>query len=111
MKDFVRDNLWFSLCGLNCGLCPMKLLRLHDEGKMDSSQVTDVFLIAENYVIEKTLGVTLIWNRGEDIKSSKIAYQLQGVSIENETDWLQMAKFHAEWSKKLYDVVVPYLDV
>lgn len=25
MKDFVRDNLWFSLCGLNCGLCPMKL--------------------------------------------------------------------------------------
>lgn len=62
-------------------------------------------------VIEKTLGVTLIWNRGEDIKSSKIAYQLHGVSIENETDWLQMAKFHAEWSKKLYDVVVPYLDV
>ena len=25
LKDFVRDNLWFSLCGLNCGLCPMKL--------------------------------------------------------------------------------------
>ena len=25
MKDFVRDNLWFSLCGLNCGLCPMKM--------------------------------------------------------------------------------------
>lgn len=24
-KDFVRGNLWFSLCGLNCGLCPMKL--------------------------------------------------------------------------------------
>lgn len=25
MKGFVRDNLCFSLCGLNCGLCPMKL--------------------------------------------------------------------------------------
>lgn len=25
MKDFVRGNLWFSLCGLNCGLCPMNL--------------------------------------------------------------------------------------
>lgn len=25
MKDFIRDNLWFSLCGLNCGLCPMKM--------------------------------------------------------------------------------------
>jgi hypothetical protein len=25
MKDFARDNLLFSLCGLNCGLCPMNL--------------------------------------------------------------------------------------
>lgn len=25
MKNFNRDNLLFSLCGLNCGLCPMKI--------------------------------------------------------------------------------------
>lgn len=25
MKDFNRINLYFSLCGLNCGLCPMRL--------------------------------------------------------------------------------------
>lgn len=25
MKDFKRTNLSFSLCGLNCGLCPMRL--------------------------------------------------------------------------------------
>ncbi|MDD4168870.1 MAG: DUF3795 domain-containing protein [Desulfotomaculaceae bacterium] len=25
MKDFNRTNLSFSLCGLNCGLCPMRL--------------------------------------------------------------------------------------
>jgi len=25
MKDFNRKNLLFSLCGLNCGLCPMNL--------------------------------------------------------------------------------------
>lgn len=25
MKDFVREDLRFSLCGLNCGLCPMQL--------------------------------------------------------------------------------------
>lgn len=59
--------------------------------------------------IESTLGVALIWSRGDDIKSSKISYQLNGVSIENETDWLQMARFHAEWSKKFYDVIVPFL--
>ena len=25
MKGFVREDRWCSLCGLNCGLCPMKL--------------------------------------------------------------------------------------
>ena len=59
--------------------------------------------------IESKLGVSLIWNRGDDIKSSKVFYQLNNVSIENETDLLQMAKFHADWSKKFYDVIVPYL--
>lgn len=25
MKGFIRNNQWLSLCGLNCGLCPMNL--------------------------------------------------------------------------------------
>lgn len=25
MKDFIRNDLLFSMCGLNCGLCPMHL--------------------------------------------------------------------------------------
>ena len=49
--------------------------------------------------IENALGVSLIWSRGDDIKTSKISYQLNGVSIYNETDWLQMANFHAVWSQ------------
>lgn len=66
-------------------------------------------LITHRSQIESVLGVSLIWNRGDDIKSCKVSYQIDSVSIENETDWLQMAKFHAEWSKKFYDVIVPYL--
>ena len=66
-------------------------------------------LIQHKDEIEVALDVPLIWNRGDDIKFSKISYQLDGVSIENETDWFQMAKFHAEWSKKFYDVIVPFL--
>ena len=58
--------------------------------------------------IESALGTTLQWNRGDDIKSSKVFIQLNNVSIESETDWLQMANFHAEWTKKFYDVIVPY---
>ena len=59
--------------------------------------------------IESKLGVTLQWNRGDNIKSSKVYIQLSNVSIENETDWLQMANFHAEWTKKFFDVIVPYI--
>lgn len=81
-------------------------------GKVKKEENKKAFdtVISHKYDIEKILGVPLIWSRGNDIKSSKISYQLQGVSIENETDWCQMAKFHAEWSKKIYDVIVPYLN-
>ena len=60
--------------------------------------------------IEAKLGTALQWNRGDDIKSSKVFIQLDDVSIENEEDWPQMAKFHAEWSKRFYDVLVPYIE-
>ena len=36
-------------------------------------------------------------------------YHVEGIGIKDETRWLQMAKFHAEWSKKIYDVFVPML--
>lgn len=41
--------------------------------------------------------------------SSYVFLQLDNVSIENETDWHQMAKFHADWTKRFYDVIVPYV--
>lgn len=59
--------------------------------------------------IESILGAALVWNRNDDVKSSKVYCQLNDVSIENEADWMQMANFHSEWSKKFYDVIVPYL--
>lgn len=79
------------------------------KAKKEENKKTFDMLMTHKDNIEKTLGVSLVWSRGDDIKSSKISYQLNGVSIENETDWLQMARFHAEWSKKFYDVIVPYL--
>lgn len=59
--------------------------------------------------IESALGAALHWKRSDDIKSSKVFIQLNNVSIENETDWLQMASFHANWTKKFFDVIVPYI--
>ena len=66
-------------------------------------------LFARKAEIESELGVQLIWNRGEDQKSSKVSYEQKGISINNEDDWLRMSRFHAEWSKKIYDAVVKHI--
>lgn len=80
-------------------------------GKSQAQENKKAFdlLHAKRAEIETKLNTVLIWNRGDEIKSSKVACELKNVSIEHEADWLQMAHFHAEWSKKFYDVIVPYL--
>lgn len=80
-------------------------------GKVDKAENKKAYdaLLSYKAEIESKLGISLVWSRNDDIKASKVYCQLDGVSIENEVDWLQMARFHAEWSKKFYDVIVPYI--
>lgn len=59
--------------------------------------------------IEAVIGTTVLWDRGDDKKSSRIYVELNGVSVNNEIDWPRMRKFHAETSKKIYDAIVPYI--
>ncbi len=60
--------------------------------------------------IEAQIGTSdLNWARANDHKASWITYSLKGVSITNEADWPRMAKFHAEWSAKIADAMIPYL--
>lgn len=66
------------------------------------------YLFARKDEIEAALGIPLNWWRFEG-KSSYIDYNIEGVGTSDETSWTQMAKFHAEWSKKFYDVLVPLL--
>ncbi len=67
------------------------------------------YVYAHKAEIEQRLGVPLIWDRGDGRKSSKIAYEYKGLSINNEADWPRMSEFHAEWSKKLYDAMTGYV--
>lgn len=60
--------------------------------------------------IEKALGVQLMWSRAEEYVASWIVYPLFGVSVGNEKDWPKIAAFHAEWSSKICDVMIPYLE-
>lgn len=66
------------------------------------------YLYARKDEIEKQLGISLNWWRFEG-KSSYVDYTIETVGMGDETSWTQMAKFHAEWSKKFYDVFVPLL--
>ena len=43
------------------------------------------------------------------MRSRWICYHLRDVSITNESDWPRIARFHAEWSDKICNVVLPYL--
>lgn len=60
------------------------------------------FLFARKDNIEKVIGTQLIWSRMDDNKASKIHTFLPGVDISKDIDWLRMAKFHVDASKKLY---------
>ena len=80
-------------------------------GKSDKEKNKDAFDYLFNHKdeIEEKLGEQIKWERANDIKASFVTYELSGVSITNESDWTRMAKFHAEWSKKLCDVILPIL--
>lgn len=83
-------------------------LYIEKENPEENKQIFDK-LYAIKPDIESKLGVSLTWHRGDNNKSSKIFYQLRDVSISYEQDWPQMARFHAVWSKKFYDILIPYV--
>lgn len=83
-------------------------LCLNDTEKSINKQRFD-YLIAHKSEAETALGRPLIWNRSDETKVSYVSYALPDVSIASEIDWIMMAKFHAEWSKKFCDVLVPLL--
>lgn len=67
------------------------------------------YLYARKDEIERSLGVELNWWRFDKGKASYVDYHIDGIGMDDESQWERMAKFHAEWSKKFFDVIVPIL--
>ena len=67
------------------------------------------YLYSHKADIEAALDRAVIWRRNDEGRNAQVVISLENISLEQEADWTQMAKFHAEWSKKFYDVLVPYL--
>ena len=115
LSEYVRPLKHNSLHVLEWTFCTANL---------DSARVDLVFSYCEKEInkkafdylkqhsdeIESALGAKLLWQRGENTKSSKISYVLNDVSVTNKSDWDRMVIFHAEWSKKFSDIIFPYLN-
>lgn len=78
------------------------------EKKKKNKEIFDMLYKYKNE-IESKLGISLDWNRADDNKASWMSYYLNNVSITNEADWPIMAKFHAEWSEKIFFIMLEYL--
>ncbi len=80
-------------------------------GKNDAAKNKAAYdiLAAHKEEIEQELGISLTWERADKYKASWLCYHLKDVSVANESDWPRMARFHAEWSDKICNAVLPYL--
>ena len=107
----IRGYFGVSGCSLTCianyARARVELVFARDSAEANKKMFDAV--AAHREEVEQKLETELIWFRGDDITSSKIYLRLLNVSVENETDWKQMAAFHAEWTRKFYDVLVPYV--
>ena len=84
------------------------LLGKHDRDKNKSAYQ---FLLDRKDEIESALGASLDWWRFEKGKASYVNISCKDeVGMYIEGSWQKMAQFHAEWSKKFYDVFVPLLN-
>ncbi len=79
-------------------------------GKGEAAQNKAAFDLLRSHKdeIEEELGISLTWERADEYKASWLCCYLRDVSIANEADWPRMAKFHAEWSDKICNAVLPY---
>lgn len=104
---------WFGVSGC-CISCTANFNYARVElflGRMNKQENKNFYdrIHAHKDAIEAAVGEKLTWERNDEYKSSKVSIVLNGVSITNETDWIQMANFHATWAKKIFDEVVPYI--
>lgn len=82
-----------------------------DTGNRDKNKAYFDLLFSHRLDIEAAFGAPLQWNRSDELRASKVIFELKGVSITNEADWPAMIQFHAQKGKLLLDAFRPYLDI
>ncbi len=98
-----------SLCcviNMDSARCELYFDRIESE---ENKRIFDE-LFSHKDEIERAMGTSLSWDRGDRKISSKIYVTLEEIGLMNENEWETVARFHAKWTAKFYEAVVaPYL--
>ena len=111
-QNFIEDRTELPYIKVSCTISrqgPASVeLNLSSQIKQRNKKRFD-FLYQHKDTIEAQLGSALIWNRNDNSCRSTIRKESETKSILDQGTWEATAQFHAEWTKKLYDVFIPYL--
>lgn len=110
-RNWLSGFFGFRGCSISCVAnfdCARVEMYIGNNDKALNKKLFDAVAVHKSEVVA-TMGTTVLWDRGDDKKSSRIYVELNGISVNNEADWSRMRKFHAEMSKKIYDAIVPYI--
>lgn len=84
-------------------------LSIAGKSRDDNKMVFDK-LHEKRVAIEEKFGNPLLWERQDDIKSSRIKFELTGVSYLNHEDWPEIFRFMKEVLPKFESAIKPYLN-
>jgi len=104
---------WFGIGGFNitCSMTARNATVTFTMRKKNVSKNNEAFDILYQHKdeIEKQLGVSLKWDNKESTKGCFISYVTEDANLKYRDKWGAMADFHAKWSHRLCDVLLPYL--
>ncbi len=77
-------------------------------GKEENEALFD-WLFKRKEEIENKFGAALIWKRLNNNNASTISFECHDFGVSTPERWPEMAEFHAENSRRLFDTFMPYL--
>jgi len=104
-ESWIGMGSGFSGVGFNCAISK-RYARVEiyiNRGSQEENKRIFDLLETQKEIIENKFGNSLIWERMDDKVTSRIKWQLDGVSVSEESDWQKMNEFMTDGVTRLYE--------